>query len=68
MKRLHLPTLKYKRIRGDMTEVYKIFSGKYDTTVTNPSRQTATEIYTKLRAAFRDGSDYDPAENCSAVK
>ena len=30
------------------------------------SRQTATEIYTELRAAFRDGSDYDPAENCSA--
>ena len=35
---------------------------------TQSSRQTATEIYTELRAAFRDGSDYDTAENCSAEK
>jgi len=33
-----------------------------------PSRQTATERYTELRAAFLDRSDYDPAENCSAEK
>ena len=32
---LKLPTLKYRRIRGYMIEVYKIFSGKYDATVTN---------------------------------
>ena len=30
LKRLNLPTLKYRLIRGDMIEVYKIFSGKYD--------------------------------------
>jgi ribonuclease P/MRP protein subunit RPP40 len=27
---LHLPTLKYRRLRGDMIEVYKILNGKYD--------------------------------------
>ena len=32
---LNLPTLKYRRIRGDMIEVYKMFSGRYDATVTN---------------------------------
>jgi len=35
MRKLHLPTLKYRRIRGDMIEVYtaglsyKILSGKF---------------------------------------
>ena len=27
---LKLPTLKFRRIRGDMIEVYKILTGKYD--------------------------------------
>ena len=30
LQRLNLPTLKYRRLRGDMIEVYKIVSGKYD--------------------------------------
>jgi len=30
LKRLKLPTLKYRRIRGDMIEVYKISTSKYD--------------------------------------
>ncbi|XP_062620616.1 uncharacterized protein LOC134282197 [Saccostrea cucullata] len=30
LKKLKLPTLKYRRHRGDMIEVYKITSGKYD--------------------------------------
>ena len=30
LKRLNLPTLKYRRARGDMIEVYKILNGKYD--------------------------------------
>ena len=28
--RLHLPTLKFRRLRGDMIEVFKILTGKYD--------------------------------------
>ena len=35
LRYLNLPTLKYRRIRGDMIEVYKIFSGRYDATITN---------------------------------
>ena len=27
---LKLPTLKYRRIRGDMIEVYKLLMNKYD--------------------------------------
>ena len=33
LKRLKLPTLKYRRYRGDMIEVYKIISGKYDNNI-----------------------------------
>ena len=33
LKRLNLPTLKYRRIRGDMIEVYKILTNKYDSRV-----------------------------------
>jgi len=29
-----LPTLKYRRLKGDMIEVYKILAAKYDTNVT----------------------------------
>jgi len=31
---LKLPTLKYRRSRGDMIEVFKILTGRYDTYVT----------------------------------
>jgi hypothetical protein len=30
LKKLGLPTLAYRRIRGDMIEVYKIIKGCYD--------------------------------------
>ena len=30
MKKLKLPCLKYRRIRGDLIEVYKIITGSYD--------------------------------------
>ena len=33
LKRLKLPTLKYRRITGDMIEVYKILTNKYDSRV-----------------------------------
>jgi len=35
LRYLNLPTLKYRRIRGDIIEVYKMFSGRYDAIVTN---------------------------------
>jgi len=33
LKRLKLPTFKYRRIRGDMIEVYMILTNKYDSRV-----------------------------------
>ena len=30
LKRLKLPTLAYRRTRGDMVEVYKLLQGKYE--------------------------------------
>ena len=34
LRRLKLPTLKYRKIRGDMIELYKIFMLKYDSDIT----------------------------------
>ena len=30
LKQLKMPTLQYRRLRGDMIEVYKIINGIYD--------------------------------------
>jgi len=49
LKKLHLPTLKFRRIRGDMVEVYKIFSGKYDATVTSWLTDRHLESHYDLR-------------------
>ena len=35
LKGLNLPTLSYRRLRGDMIEIYKILTGKYDSSVTS---------------------------------
>ena len=35
LRRLKLPSLSYRRSRGDMIEVYKIMSGKYDPEMSN---------------------------------
>ena len=35
LERLKLPTLAYRRTRGDMIEVYKLLQGKYDSNVSN---------------------------------
>ena len=36
LKRLNLPTLAYRRLRGDMIELYKILTLKYDPSVRSP--------------------------------
>ena len=35
LESLNLPTLAYRRTRGDMVEVYKLLQGKYDSDVSN---------------------------------
>ena len=34
LRKLQLPTLRFRRLRGDMIETYKILTGKYDKSVT----------------------------------
>ena len=65
LKKLKLPTLKYRRVRGDMIEVYKIIHGKYDKTCslellyrslhatrTNFLKLTNTKCHCDLRKYF----------------
>jgi len=40
LKRLKLPTLKYRHMRGDMIEVYKILTNKYNNNNNNNNRCT----------------------------
>ena len=43
---LYLPTLKFRRIRGDMIETYKIITGKYDALIT-PQFPISSESVTR---------------------
>jgi len=66
LKKLKLPTLKYRQLRGDMIEVYKIIHGKYDKTCslelelyqsvhatrTNSLKLTNTKCHYDLRKHF----------------
>ena len=50
LQKLGLPTLQYRRLRGDMIETYKLVTGKYDAAVSNimPKRQeSATSLPTR---------------------
>ena len=49
LRKLNLPTLKFRRIRGDMIEVYKIFNGKYDEEVTSWLRSRHCKSHYDLR-------------------
>jgi hypothetical protein len=60
LKYLKLPTLAYRRIRGDMVEVYKILTNKYDSNVIldlNLSEYTATRGNTLKLATVRPHLD-----------
>ena len=58
LRKLDLPTLKFRRMRGDMIEVFKITSGKYDSSVckdlfeqnTTSSTRGHTKKFIKKRA------------------
>ena len=46
LRTLDLPTLKFRRLRGDMIETYKVLSGIYDTSV-SPEIPTISEYATR---------------------
>ena len=49
LRQLNLPTLKFRRIRKDMIEVYKNLSGKHDEEVTGWLTSKHFESYYELR-------------------
>ena len=58
LRKLRLPTLRYRRIRGDMIEVFKVVSGKYDSSVsmqipTNEISSTRGNKYKLIKDSFR---------------
>ena len=44
LKHLNLPKLKYRRLRGDMIETYKIINEKYDKMCCSTFQETMTLI------------------------
>ena len=44
LQRLKLPTLAYRRTRGDMIEVYKLLHGKYDSDVLSSCTKTVIQM------------------------
>ena len=58
LRKLQLPTLRFRRLRGDMIETYKILNGIYDSSVCNlltPTENTRTRGHSmklpKIRAS-----------------
>ena len=47
LRRLNLPTLAYRRMRGDQIEIYKIISGRYDTSITGNILTKSTNTRTR---------------------
>ena len=47
LRKLNMPTLKYRRARGDMIEVFKILNGIYDTHVTIGMMELNTQANTR---------------------
>ena len=66
---LKLPTLKYRRIRGDMIEVYKLLTDKYDdnTVHLDANIDTRTRGHTKKLVVKRCHSDVRKYSFCIRV-
>jgi len=47
LKQLKLPTLTYRRSRGDMIETYKLLTGKYDVTCEYFTRGNSNKLLVK---------------------
>lgn len=49
LRRLKLPILTYRKSQGDMIEVYKIISGKFEKEASNKFHMQKSERYTTRR-------------------
>jgi hypothetical protein len=52
LKKLKMPTLKYRRLRGDMIETFKIINGIYDRDVT----EGLLDLHDKIRKLYFDSA------------
>ena len=84
LRELDLPTLSYRRIRGDMIEVFKIINGKYDKSTSqfiklwkdmalrSGPRGNSNKIFTRRRAKYDIRKDsFTPGiytKDCSNVE
>ena len=69
LQRLNLPTLKYRRLRGDMIEVFKITHEIYDPDVSlklvyYPNSNTRGNNYKLLNQSFH----YDARKYCFSAR
>mgnify|MGYP003416762769 FL=1 len=60
LKKCNLPTLKFRSIRGDLIEAYKIITGKYDPTVSPKLK------FSKIK--FTRGNDYKLDTVCTSYE
>jgi hypothetical protein len=57
LRKLELPTLSYRRLRGDMIEVYKIIQGHYDpeaSTIIKLMNDTEQRLFPLFLCTSRD--------------
>ena len=59
LKKLKLPTLAYRRIRGDMIQVYKLTSGCYDSSVPSLLTHSTTGLRGHSKKLYITRSDKD---------
>jgi len=70
LKKLNLPTLKYRRHRGDMIEVYKILHGIYNTDISQGILQLAQDNRTRGHSLklVAQHSKTEIRRNCFSVR
>ena len=63
LKSLNLPTLKYRRARGDMIETYKIITEKYES-------QSANVVFNMNKNTFTRGNRFKlfPSNNYNKIR
>ena len=73
LRKLQLPTLRFRRLRGDMTETYKILTGKYGKSVTEfmpMQNSSSTSLSTRghILKLYRQRSEKGLRQNFFTVR
>ena len=59
LKKLKLPTLAYRRTRGDMIQVYKLLNNKYDPSIPELLKRSTTGLRGNTSKLYIEGSNKD---------